>query len=77
MVEDFLYICDGAYTQRELIRMEANVLRVVNFDLGIPLSYRFLRRYARVRNVYLVSHIHTIHAEIVPYKVIILLFRIH
>ncbi|XP_072762964.1 G2/mitotic-specific cyclin-B3 isoform X2 [Anoplolepis gracilipes] len=51
MVEDFLYICDGAYTQRELIRMEANVLRVVNFDLGIPLSYRFLRRYARCAKV--------------------------
>lgn len=51
MVEDFLYICDGAYTQRELIRMEANVLRVVNFDLGIPLSYRFLRRYARCTKV--------------------------
>lgn len=50
MVEDFLYICDGAYSQRELIRMEMNVLKVVNFDLGIPLSYRFLRRYARVSN---------------------------
>ncbi|XP_069678212.1 G2/mitotic-specific cyclin-B3 isoform X2 [Periplaneta americana] len=46
-VEDFLYICDGAYTHRELIRMEANVLKVVDFNLGIPLSYRFLRRYAR------------------------------
>ncbi|KAF7993988.1 hypothetical protein HCN44_011257 [Aphidius gifuensis] len=47
MVEDFLYICDGAYSQHELIRMEMNVLKVVDFDLGIPLSYRFLRRYAR------------------------------
>lgn len=28
--------------------MEMNILKVVNFDLGIPLSYRFLRRYARV-----------------------------
>ncbi|XP_014298253.1 G2/mitotic-specific cyclin-B3 [Microplitis demolitor] len=47
MVEDFLYICDGAYSQRELTRMEMNVLKIVDFDLGIPLSYRFLRRYAR------------------------------
>nr|XP_022913544.1 G2/mitotic-specific cyclin-B3 [Onthophagus taurus] len=47
LVEDFLYICDGAYTRRELIRMEINLLRVCDFDLGIPLSYRFLRRYAR------------------------------
>lgn len=51
MVEDFLYICDGAYTQRELIRMEMSILKVVDFDLGIPLSYRFLRRYARVSYV--------------------------
>ncbi|XP_011877704.1 PREDICTED: G2/mitotic-specific cyclin-B3 isoform X2 [Vollenhovia emeryi] len=51
MVEDFLYICDGAYTQKELIKMEMNVLKIVNFDLGIPLSYRFLRRYARCAKV--------------------------
>lgn len=48
MVDDFLYICDGAYTRKELLRMEINLLKVCNFDLGIPLSYRFLRRYARV-----------------------------
>lgn len=59
MVEDFLYICDGAYTQRDLIKMEMNVLKVVNFDLGIPLSYRFLRRYARVSNAYLILLIYT------------------
>ncbi|KAL0101613.1 hypothetical protein PUN28_019031 [Cardiocondyla obscurior] len=51
MIEDFLYICDGAYSQRELIKMEINVLKVVKFDLGIPLSYRFLRRYARCTKV--------------------------
>ncbi|OAD58626.1 G2/mitotic-specific cyclin-B3 [Eufriesea mexicana] len=51
MVEDFLYICDGAYTQRELIRMEMSILKVIDFDLGIPLSYRFLRRYARCAKV--------------------------
>lgn len=48
MVDDFLYICDGAYSKNALIRMEMNLLKVCNFDLGIPISYRFLRRYARV-----------------------------
>ena len=28
--------------------MERNVLKAVGFDLGIPLSYTFLRRYAQV-----------------------------
>ncbi|XP_071581444.1 G2/mitotic-specific cyclin-B3-like [Temnothorax nylanderi] len=50
MVED-LYICDGAYTQRELIKMEISILKTVNFDLGIPLSYTFLWRYARCAKV--------------------------
>lgn len=48
-LDDFLYICDGAYTRKELIRMEINLLKVCDFNLGIPISYRFLRRYARVR----------------------------
>lgn len=48
LIDDFLYICDGAYVQSELTRMEMDVFRTVNYDLGFPLSYRFLRRYARV-----------------------------
>lgn len=48
LIEDFLYICDGAYSQKELIAMEMDVFRTIGYDLGIPLSYRFLRRYARV-----------------------------
>ncbi|XP_065371726.1 G2/mitotic-specific cyclin-B3 [Calliphora vicina] len=47
LVEDFLYICDGAYKHDELIKMEITTLKTIQFDLGIPLSYRFLRRYAR------------------------------
>lgn len=47
LVEDFLYICDGAYKHDELIQMEITTLKTIGFDLGVPLSYRFLRRYAR------------------------------
>lgn len=47
-IEDFLYICDGAYGRRELLRMEISILKICDFKLGMPLSYRFLRRYARV-----------------------------
>ncbi|KAK5645875.1 hypothetical protein RI129_004339 [Pyrocoelia pectoralis] len=47
LIDDFLYICDGAYTHKELVRMEINILKVSDFNLGFPLSYRFLRRYAR------------------------------
>lgn len=48
LIDDFLYICDGAYVQLELTRMEMHVFKTIGYDLGFPLSYRFLRRYARV-----------------------------
>ncbi|XP_043952945.1 G2/mitotic-specific cyclin-B3 [Gambusia affinis] len=50
-VEDFLYICDDAYKRRELISIEANILKTLSFDINIPIPYRFLRRYARCVNV--------------------------
>lgn len=49
LIEDFLYICDDAYNRKQFIEMEQLVLKAVDFDLGIPLSYRFLRRYAKVK----------------------------
>lgn len=50
-IDDFLYVCDNAYSKNDLIRMEINILKVVDFQLGMPLSYRFLRRYARTEKV--------------------------
>ncbi|KAG1672257.1 G2/mitotic-specific cyclin-B3 [Nymphon striatum] len=47
LADDFLYICEDAYTRKELFTMEIKVLKVIDYKLGIPLSYRFLRRYAR------------------------------
>ncbi|KAK7909530.1 hypothetical protein WMY93_014214 [Mugilogobius chulae] len=37
-VDDFLYICDDA------------ILQTLNFDINIPIPYRFLRRYAKCVN---------------------------
>jgi len=48
MVDDFLYVCDDAYSRDQLMKMERKMLSVVGFDLGYSLSYRFLRRYGRV-----------------------------
>ncbi|XP_036444259.1 G2/mitotic-specific cyclin-B3-like [Colossoma macropomum] len=47
-VDDFLYICDDAYKRQEFIVMERNILQGLNFDINIPVPYRFLRRYAKV-----------------------------
>ena len=51
LVDDFLYVCDDAYTRDELMKMERKMLKIVGFDLGFSLSYRFLRRYGRVCRV--------------------------
>jgi len=48
VIDDFLYVCDDAYTRNELLEMEKHILKAVDFDIGIPLSYTFLRRYAQV-----------------------------
>jgi len=51
MVDDFLYVCDDAYTRDKLMVTERKVLQVVGFDLGFPLSYRYVRRFGRVCHV--------------------------
>ena len=51
VIDDFLYVCDDVYTRSELLDMEKQVLKAVDFDIGIPLSYTFLRRYAQCGRV--------------------------
>ena len=57
MLDDFLYICDDAYTRGELLRMEQSILKMIGFDIGMPLSYRFLRRYSKVCMLYYIGPI--------------------
>ena len=49
LVEDFIYLCDDAYTHSELLKMETEVLHTLGYDINMPVAYRFLRRLARVR----------------------------
>lgn len=59
LIDDFLFICDGAYKRNQLLKMEMTVFRSIDFDLAFPLSYRFLRRYARVTLILLLSCIYS------------------
>lgn len=47
VIDDFIYVSDNAYDRSELVKMEIEILKTVDFDLGAPLSYTFLRRYAK------------------------------
>ena len=44
VVDDLVCLSDDSFTKQELMKMERRMLRVLGFDIGIPLSYSFLRR---------------------------------
>jgi hypothetical protein len=48
LIEDLVYMSEEVFKGEQLMAMERRMLKVVGFDLGAPLSYRFLRRYARI-----------------------------
>lgn len=48
LMKSFVSMCDGVYQKKDLIQMEISLLKICNFNLGIPLSYTFLLRCGRV-----------------------------
>ncbi|KAH8516409.1 hypothetical protein H0E87_004667 [Populus deltoides] len=47
-VEDFCYITDNTYTKEEVLKMEADILKSLKFEMGNPTIKTFLRRFTRV-----------------------------
>ncbi|KAK8581028.1 hypothetical protein V6N12_071274 [Hibiscus sabdariffa] len=47
-VDDFCYITDNTYRKEEVVKMEADILKALNFELGNPTVKTFLRRFTRV-----------------------------
>ncbi|KAG2630307.1 cyclin-A3-2-like [Panicum virgatum] len=45
--EDFCYITDNTYTKQELLKMESDILKLLQFELGNPTIKTFLRRFTR------------------------------
>lgn len=43
--QDYLYICDGSYTEEQLLECEAQILQVLDFDMSAHTTQRFLERY--------------------------------
>ncbi|XP_039053348.1 putative cyclin-A3-1 [Hibiscus syriacus] len=46
--EDFCYITDNTYTKDEVVKMEADILKSLKFELGNPTVKTFLGRITRV-----------------------------
>jgi len=47
-LDDFRFICDDAYTTAQFKEMEIMIFKSLDFDVNMPISYRFLRRFSRV-----------------------------
>ncbi|KAG5230834.1 cyclin A3.1 family protein [Salix suchowensis] len=46
-VEDFCYITDNTYTKEEVVKMEADILKNLKFEVGNPTIKTLLRRFTR------------------------------
>lgn len=44
-----MYITDNAYEQKDLLDLEYELLRTLEFNVTTPSSYRFLARFAKVQ----------------------------
>jgi cyclin B len=47
-LKDFVYVTDRAYTKEQLIRMEVDILKVLQFTITVPTPWRLLERFTRL-----------------------------
>lgn len=55
-VGELTYVADGAYQAAEVLRMEAAILRALDWRLGRPLPLHFLRRNSKAAQVDVLQH---------------------
>ena len=46
-----MYITDGTYEQKQLVRMEVMFLKVLAFNMTVPSAYQFLRLFITIQAV--------------------------
>ncbi|KAK6119466.1 hypothetical protein DH2020_046794 [Rehmannia glutinosa] len=50
-VEEFCFITDNTYTKEEVVKMESCVLNLLGFQLSVPTTKKFLRRFIQAAQV--------------------------
>lgn len=46
-LRDLVYICDRAYTRKEIIEMEEQILKTLEYNITIPSAHAFLVRFLK------------------------------
>jgi len=46
-LRDLTYICDGAYTEAKILRMEEKILKTLNYNVTVPTPHTFLIRFLK------------------------------
>jgi len=46
-LDDLVFVCDEAYSREQFLETEMKLITALNFDINLPVSYLFLRRYAK------------------------------
>jgi len=49
-LRDLTYICDGAYTEAKILRMEEKILKTLAYNVTVPTPYTFLVRFLKAAN---------------------------
>jgi len=47
-IKDFVYITDNAYEQKDILELEYDLLKTIEFNVTTPSTYRFLQRYSKL-----------------------------
>merc|ERR1712130_484818 len=52
-MDDFIYISDNAFTETDLVKMEIEILKTLQFTLTVPTLLSFAERYVQIASFYL------------------------
>uniref|UniRef100_A0A182PUW9 Uncharacterized protein n=1 Tax=Anopheles epiroticus TaxID=199890 RepID=A0A182PUW9_9DIPT len=56
-IQDFVYITDDTYQKNQILEMEKELVRALDFNLGKPLPTHFLRRFSKAAKASDVNHV--------------------
>jgi cyclin B len=47
LCKDLVYVGSRAFSKADIVKMEVTILNAIKFDIGVPTSFRFFKRYAK------------------------------